>query len=553
MDEAKGANGGNARGPSLAAAVVGSGFGGLAAAIRLQAAGYAVTLFEARDKPGGRAYVYTDQGLTFDAGPTVITAPGCLEELFALGGERMSDSVELLPVHPFYRLLWSDGKQLDYAGGAEFMDAQIAVLAPGDRAGFKRFLAYSRRVFEAGYEELAATPFLRFSDMVRVAPELMRLRADRSVYGAVSKFVKDEHLRQALSFHALLVGGNPFETSAIYTLIPYLERKWGVWFPRGGTGALVAGLVGLFERLGGKLRLACPVAHIEVEGAAPDAPGARAGQAGNEVVAARHRVFGGATSSVELGVFDLVVSNADIHQTYARLYAGAPGADVKRRRLERMDWSMSLFVLYFGTNRRYPGTAHHSVLFGPRYRELLREVFHGPDLPDDFSLYLHAPTVTDPSLAPEGCETFYVLAPVPHLGNARVDWAAYQEEYADRILAALERHLPDVRKHVVTRRIFTPREFESELGAYQGSAFSVAPQLGQSAYFRPHNRDERIPGLYIAGAGTHPGAGVPGVVNSAKATVATILRDHRPDRPAGLVSSLAPTNHDDTKPPAVAA
>jgi phytoene desaturase len=277
-------------------------------------------------------------------------------------------------------------------------------------------------------------------------------------------------------------------------------------------------------------------------------------------VAARHRVFGGPSRSAELGVFDLVVSNADLHQTYARLYAGAPGADAKRQRLERMDWSMSLFVLYFGTNRRYPGTAHHSVLFGPRYRELLREVFHGPDLPDDFSLYLHAPTVTDPALAPEGCETFYVLAPVPHLGNARVDWGAYQEEYADRILAALERHLPEVRKHVVTRRIFTPLEFESELGAYQGSAFSVAPQLGQSAYFRPHNRDERIPGLYIAGAGTHPGAGVPGVVNSAKATVATILQDwaNRPDRPdrpdrAAPTNPTTTTTKNDTKPPAVAA
>jgi phytoene desaturase len=520
----------------LAVAVVGSGFGGLAAAIRLQAAGYAVTLFEARDKPGGRAYVYTDAGFTFDAGPTVITAPGCLEELFALAGERMSDSVELLPVHPYYRLLWSDGKQLDYAGGAEFMEAQLTQLAPDDREGFRSFLEYSRRVFEAGYQDLAATPFLRFSDMVRVAPELMRLRADRSVYGAVSRFVKDEHLRQALSFHALLVGGNPFETSAIYTLIPYLERLWGVWFPRGGTGALVQGLVGLFERLGGRLRLSCPIDHVEVQAHVQMDGLQNAGAAG----AATHVLFGAPASSPEgarpLGAFDLVVSNADLHQTYARLYAGATGAKAKQRRLERMDWSMSLFVLYFGTDRRYPGTAHHSVLFGPRYRELLHEVFHGPRLPDDFSLYLHAPTVTDPSLAPEGCETFYVLAPVPHLGNAHVDWETFKEGYADRILQALERCLPDVRRHVVTRRCFTPLDFASELGAYQGSAFSVAPQLGQSAYFRPHNRDERIPGLYIAGAGTHPGAGVPGVVNSAKATVATILAD-RPARSSSSSSS----------------
>jgi phytoene desaturase len=519
-------------------AVIGSGFGGLAAAIRLQAAGYAVTVFEARDKPGGRAYVYNDAGFTFDAGPTVITAPGCLEELFALAGERLSDFIELLPVHPYYRLLWSDGKQLDYAGDVDFMDAQIAQLAPDDREGFKQFIAYSKRVFEAGYEGLAATPFLRFSDMVRVAPELMRLRADRSVYGAVSKYVKDEHLRQALSFHALLVGGNPFETSAIYTLIPYLERLWGVWFPRGGTGALVNGLVDLFVRLGGTLRLSTPVERIEV---------IRSGAAGAQL--ARHRLFGkpGAAASVPsswqasspassqhsvLGEFDLVVSNADLHQTYARLYAGQDGALQKRQRLERMDWSMSLFVLYFGTNRRYPGTAHHSVLFGPRYQELLHEVFHGPRLPDDFSLYLHAPTVSDPALAPAGCEAFYVLAPVPHLGHAPLDWNGIKEGYADRILAALEGYLPDVRKHVVTRRIFTPLDFASELGAYQGSAFSVAPQLGQSAYFRPHNRDERIPGLYIAGAGTHPGAGVPGVVNSAKATVATILADRAARRAA---------------------
>ena len=498
-----------------AAAVVGSGFGGLAAAIRLQAAGYATTLFEARDKPGGRAYVYNDAGFTFDAGPTVITAPECLEDLFALAGERMSDHVEMLPVRPFYRLIWSDGKRLDYDGDAEAMDEQIARLAPDDRLGFRRFIDYSRRVFEAGYDGLVDKPFLRFADMVRVAPELARLRADRSVYGAVSRFVKDEHLRQALSFHALLVGGNPFETSAIYTLIPYLERKWGVWFPRGGTGALVRGLADLFVRMGGTLRLSCPVDRIDVR---PSGSGQ-----------SRHHVRGKGDGQNDLGAFDVVVSNADVHHTYARLYAGEASAPAKQARLERMDWSMSLFVLYFGTDRKYPGTAHHTVLFGPRYRELLHEVFHGPRLPDDFSLYLHAPTVTDPSLAPDGNEAFYVLAPVPHLGSADLDWSALQDGYADRILAALESHLPDLRKHIVTRRCFTPRDFVSELGAYKGSAFSVAPQLGQSAYFRPHNRDEKIPGLYIAGAGTHPGAGVPGVVNSAKATVATILAD-RPIR-----------------------
>jgi phytoene desaturase len=489
------------------AAVIGSGFGGLAVAIRLQAAGVATTLFEARDRPGGRAYVYQQDGFTFDAGPTVITAPGCLEELFALAGETMADSVELLPVLPFYRLAFSDGTSLDYDGDPARMRARIASLAPGDAEGYERFLAYSREVFQAGYEGLASAPFLRFSDMVRVSPQLARLGAHRSVYDTVARFVRDERLRQALSFHALLIGGNPFETSAIYTLIPFLERHWGVWFPRGGTGALVAALVGLFERLGGELRLSAKVEH------------ARPAGGGHEVIARRGAALG------EPEHFDVVVSNADLHHTYAKIFGDVGPAAATARRLAGMDWSMSLFVAYFGTDRRYADLAHHTVLFGPRYRELLREIFHGPALPDDFSLYLHAPTVTDPALAPPGCEGFYVLAPVPHLGHATVDWESAKEAYAERLFAFLEERLPDLRKHIVTRRLFTPLDFQRELGAFQGSAFSLAPRLGQSAYFRPHNRDEQIPGLYIVGAGTHPGAGVPGVINSAKATARTIFED----------------------------
>lgn len=488
-------------------AVIGSGFGGLAAAIRLAAAGVRTVLFEARDRPGGRAYVYRDAGFTFDAGPTVITAPETLEELFTVAGERMSDHVEMLPVRPFYRLRWSDGDSFDYEGDPESMRRQIARLAPDDVAGYERFLDYSGRVFRAGYEELVATPFLRFGDMVRAAPALARLRADRSVYGAVSRFVRHPKLREALSFHALLIGGNPFETSAIYTMIPFLERKWGVFFPRGGTGALVAALAALFQRLGGELRLRSPVHRVTVR------PGAGGG--------VEHVVH----TSAGAEAFDAVVSNADVHHTYARLYRDTPAAVRTAARLERSDWSMSLVVIYFGTRRRYPGIAHHTVLFGPRYEPLLREIFHGPSLPKDFSLYLHAPTVTDPSLAPDGCEAFYVLAPVPHLGNAPVDWRALGEPYADRVLASLETVLPDLRRSIVTRRIFTPLDFQSQLAAFQGSAFSLAPTLTQSAYFRPHNRDPRIPGLYIVGAGTHPGAGVPGVVSSAKATTGVLLQD----------------------------
>jgi phytoene desaturase len=511
----------------LRAAVIGSGFGGLAVAIRLAAAGVRVTLLEARDQPGGRAYVYREGGYTFDAGPTVITAPHCIEELFEVAGRRMADYVEMLPVLPFYRLVWSaDGTTFDYDGDADHMLAQIRDRRPEDAEGYQRFVDYSRRVFETGYTKLAHTPFPRFSDMLRVAPQLAALRADRSVYSTVSKFVKDEHTREALSFHSLLVGGNPFETSSIYTLIHYLERKWGVFFPRGGTGALVNGLVKLFTELGGELRLDSPVQSVRVV--------ERDGSP-------RHLVTTAAHTDEE---FDLVVSNADLHATYAKLYAGVPGAARMTKRLEKMDWSMSLYVLYFGTDISYRDQiAHHTVVFGPRYRALLDDIFHGSKLPEDFSLYLHAPHVTDPSLAPPGGGSFYVLSPVPHLGHAPLDWNSIGDAYGDRILEALEPLLPDVRKHVVVRRQFTPDDFRTQLASHIGSAFSVAPKLTQSAYFRPHNKDAKIPGLYIVGAGTHPGAGVPGVINGAKATFSSIADDFRLGRDVmqlGLAAGVLP-------------
>ena len=489
------------------AAVIGSGFGGLAAAIRLQSMGFETVCYEAHDQPGGRAAVYEDRGYVFDAGPTVITAPHCLEELFELSGRRMADYVRLLPVTPLYRLQWSDGVAFDYVADEAGLVEQVRRVNPADVDGYRRFADYARQVFAKGYEELGAVPFLRFTDMVRAAPQLARLRADRSVYATVSRFVKDEHLRQAFSFHPLLVGGNPLETSAIYTLIHWIERKWGVFFPEGGTGALVRGLVRLFQDLGGTLRLHAPVDRVTLEAA---------GDATRHIVHAA----GGPPEA-----FDAVVSNADVHHTYATLYRGIAAAGRRQRRLERMDWSMSLFVLYFGTNRRYPNLAHHTILFGPRFQGLLRDIFHGHRLPEDFSLYLHAPTITDPGMAPPGGESFYVLSPVPHLGNAPIDWETVATRYGDAILEALEPHLPGVRTAIVTRRHCTPADFASRFHAHHGSAFSVAPTLMQSAYFRPHNRDPDIPGLYIVGAGTHPGAGVPGVVNSAKATCGTIAAD----------------------------
>lgn len=494
------------------AAVIGSGFGGLAAAIRLQAMGFETVCYEAHDKPGGRAYVYEDSGFTFDAGPTVITAPHCLEELFELAGRSMSDYVRLLPVSPLYRLEWSDGVAFDYVADEDALIDQVRRINPADVDGYRRFADYTRRVFSKGYEELGAVPFLHFTDMVRAAPHLARLRADRSVYSMVSRFVRDEHLRQAFSFHPLLVGGNPMDTSCIYTLIHWIERKWGVFFPEGGTGALVRGLVRLFEDIGGTLRLNTPVKRVELRSG-----GDKLGQGPEHVVHCEH-------SAPQ--AFDVVVSNADVHHTYAKIYRGVEGAERQQRSLERKSWSMSLFVMYFGTNRKYEDLAHHTILFGPRFQGLLRDIFHGDQLAEDFSLYLHAPTVTDQSLAPPGCEAFYVLSPVPHLGNAPIDWDQAAGPYGDAILASLEDRLPGLRDSLVTRRYFTPADFANKFGAYHGSAFSVAPRLTQSAYFRPHNRDPRIPGLYLAGAGTHPGAGVPGVVNSAKATAATIAADY---------------------------
>jgi phytoene desaturase len=497
------------------ALVIGSGFGGLALAIRLQAGGFDVTLLEKRDRPGGRAYVYEDEGFTFDAGPTVITDPGCLEELFAASGRRMADYVELLPVEPFYRLAWEDGSSFDYVNDQASLDRQIAAMSPDDVAGYRRFLAYSQEVFQAGYVELGHVPFLNFRDMMRVAPQLVRLESYRSVYALVSRFIRDERLRQAFSFHSLLVGGDPFSTSAIYTLIHALERQWGVFFPKGGTGALIAGLVRLFEDLGGTLRLNCPAARIETRDG---------------------RAVGVRTQAGEVLSADMVASNADVVHTSGTLLAHEDRGRREGARLARKRFSNSLFVIYFGLRGERSHLAHHTVLFGPRYRELIRVVFRGPELAEDFSLYLHAPCVTDPSLAPPGCSAFYVLSPVPHLGAAPIDWAAEGPRYRDRILDALEeRCIPHLRRDLVTCRIFTPDDFKSELNAHLGTAFALEPTLTQSAWFRPHNRDDRLGGLYFVGAGTHPGAGIPGVVGSAKATAGLMLADAGHAAPAASV------------------
>ncbi len=487
------------------AAVIGSGFGGLAAAIRLQAAGFDTTIFEKRDLPGGRAYVYRQDGFTFDAGPTVITAPDCLRELFAVADKNMDEYVRLLPVRPFYRVFWQDGLAFEYSDDTDAMEAQIARISPCDVAGYRKFRDYSDAVFRAGYERLAHVPFVDWTSMARAVPDLVRLKAYRSVYRMVSHCIRHQRLRELFSFHSLLVGGNPFTTTSIYTLISSLERKWGVFFPQGGTGALVQALVKLFKELGGDIRLDSEIARIITEAG---------------------RVTGVVGSAGKRESCDLVVSNADVVHTYETLLDGESRAARMRRKLRRMSYGMSLFVLYFGARRSYPHLAHHNVIFGPRYRGLLGDVFRRGRLADDFSLYLHAPSRSDPTLAPPGCETFYVLSPVPHLGKLPINWRVEGPRYADTIVDYLEaRYMPGLKAAIATRRIFTPEDFRDELNAHLGSAFSLEPRLHQSAYFRVHNRDKRIRGLYFVGAGSHPGAGVPGVVNSAKATAALVAID----------------------------
>jgi phytoene desaturase len=487
------------------AAIIGSGFGGLAAAIRLQAAGFATVVYEQLDKPGGRAYVFEDAGYTFDAGPTVVTAPDDIAELFALAGRSLRDYVELVPVRPMYRLFWEDGETFDYDHAEERLLAEIRRISPRDVDGYRRFYDYALEVFEEGYVKLCHVPFLRFWDMARVAPQLLRVKAQVPVYQTVSRFFEHEKLRQAFSFNSLLIGGNPFKASSIYTLIHPLERRWGVSFPRGGTGALVRALARLFTDIGGELRLATGVERIETSGG---------------------RVRGVREAGGRRQAFDVVVSNADVTTTYDRLLAGEPLARAPASKLKRMRHSMSLFVTYFGTRKSYPKLVHHNVMFGARYRELLDDIFERGVLADDFSLYVHAPTLTDPSLAPPGGHAFYALSPVPHLGKAKIDWEKTGPAYARRIVEYLDRrYMPGLAGDIVTQQCFTPQDFESRLGAHQGSAFSLEPTLTQSAWFRVHNRDPRIGGLYFVGAGTHPGAGIPGVIGSAKATAATVLAD----------------------------
>ena len=483
------------------ALVIGSGFGGLAAAIRLSCKGYQVQVLEKLDAPGGRAYVNRQDGFTFDAGPTIITAPQLLEELWALCGKKLSDDITLKPIEPFYRLRFDDGTHFDYSGDAATMRREIARFNPDDLAGYDRFVEAADLACELGFEELGHKAFDSFSDLLAAMPSMIRLKAWQTLYSMVASYLRDPKLRVVFSFHPLLIGGNPYSVTRVYSLINTLERRWGVHWAMGGTGALIRGMVKLLQERGGSLRYNAPVTRINVT---------------------QGRATGVTLANGDQLRADIVVSNGDAAWTYKNLVDREHRSHWTDRRIETRRYSMSLFVWYFGTNRRYEDVPHHMIMLGPRYKGLLDDMFLKHKLADDFSLYLHRPSASDPSVAPPDCDAFYVLAPVPHLDSG-TDWQAQAESYRIRIQKYLESTvMPGLGEHMVTSHIMTPQDFHDRLWSHKGAAFGMEPRLLQSAWFRPHNRSEDVQNLYMVGASTHPGAGVPGVLMSARAMASVV-------------------------------
>ena len=475
--------------------VIGSGFGGLGAASRLLSAGHDVTILEKRDKLGGRAYVYEQNGFKFDGGPTVITAPFLFDDIWEAAGKKREDYVEFVPCDPFYRIFDHTGKSFDYNNDHEFTLKEIEKWNPEDKQGYEDFLATTKPIFDKGFTELADKPFLKVSDMLKVAPDLIRLQSHKNVYKYVSQFIKNDFLRQCFSFHPLLVGGNPFDTTSIYAMIHYLEREWGVHYAMGGTGSIVNAFEKLITEQGGKFRLSTEV---------------------DEILVTNGKATGVRLANGEILEADTVVSNADVAFTYKNMIKPTHRKKYTDRKIARTKYSMSLFVIYFGTNRQYrdQGLAHHNIILGPRYKALLDDIFDNKIVAEDFSLYLHMPTLTDPSIAPDGHEGFYVLSPEPHLDSG-TDWETFGPVYKKAIMDFLEEnYLPELSKHLVAEHYIDPLHFQNELNSYKGSAFSVQPILTQSAWFRPHNKSEDVDDLYFVGAGTHPGAGLPGVLSS---------------------------------------
>lgn len=476
--------------------VIGSGFGGLAAANRLAAMGHEVLIVEKRDQVGGRAYQYEIDGFKFDGGPTVMTAPYIFDEIFAAAGRRREDYITFVPLDPFYRIFDGDGRYLDYRRNLDDILDEIAKFNPADREGYRRFVQRTQAIFES-FHPYTDQPFLKLSDMLKIMPDVMRLQAFRGTYGFVSQNIKDPFLRQAFSFHPLLIGGNPFDTPSIYTLIVQFEKEWGVHYALGGTGAVVNALSRLFTEQGGDIWLNKEVAEIVIQD---------------------RRVSGVRFGDGTVEPADVVVSNGDVAHTYRHLIPAAQRRKYSNRRLDWMRYSNSLVVIYFGTKRRYTDSRlqHHNIILNGRYQTMMKDIFSRHKLPDEMGLYLHMPTITDPSIAPPGCESFYVLSLVPNL-NAGIDWREMAGPYRDRVMQFLEEnYLPDLQENIIAEHAIDPLHFRDTLNSYRGAAFSVKPTLLQSAWLRPHNRSEEFDNLYFVGAGTHPGAGVPAVLSSGK-------------------------------------
>ncbi|MHA2291155.1 MAG: phytoene desaturase family protein [Candidatus Hodarchaeales archaeon] len=486
--------------------IIGAGLGGIAAAIRMQAAGYTVYLLEKTNQIGGKASVFKINDYIFDAGPTAITVPHLIQELFELNNENMNDYLELIPIIPYFRIYFHDGSHFNYSTPEENMN-QIKEISPEDLQGYQKMMKSIEPIFKKGFLELSDKPFNSFLSMVKIGPPLIRLGAYRSVYSYVSKYIKNKKLRMVFSYHPLLIGGNPFKITAIYMLIQAVEKKWGVWFARGGTHSLIQELGNLFTRLGGKIILNSEVERIDIsDKSAVKAVTTRDGQ------------------TYEASI---VISNAPVASTYMKMIEEKFRKKNSNKRYRKATYSMSVFMIYFGTNRKYSDLHAHNILLGPRYKKLIKDIFTRKQLSEegDFSAYLYIPTRIDPTLAPEGGESCYILVPVPNQDSGII-WEETKQLFRDNIIKFLEMNfMPDLRRHIEVEKILTPADFKNLHSDYKGAVFSLAPTFTQSAYFRPHNKSEDIKGLYIVGAGTHPGGGIPGVITSAKITSNLILNN----------------------------
>ncbi len=496
------------------AIVIGAGLGGLASAMRLGAKGYAVTVIDRLDLPGGRGSSITQGGHRFDLGPTIVTVPQGLRDLWAACGRDFDRDVTLKPMDPFYEIRWPDGSCFTARQDDAAMEAEISRLAPGDLKGYRKFLSDSEDRYWFGYENLGRRPMNELWELIKVLPRFAWLRADRSVYAHAARRVRDPRLRFALSFHPLFIGGDPFRVTSMYILVSHLEKAFGVHYAMGGVQAIAKAMAQVIRDQGGLLRMGAEVDEILIE----------------DGRACGVRLVDG----TRLGA-DIVVSNADAGHTYTRLLRKRSKRRWSDAKLKRTRWSMGLFVWYFGTRgtrEMWGDVGHHTIVVGPRYQAHIRDIFIKGHLAEDMSLYVHRPSVTDPSVAPDGDDTFYVLSPVPHLGHENgVDWAREAEPYRAKMLAMLEdRLLPGLTERISESLVFTPESFRDRYLSPLGAGFSIEPRILQSAWFRPHNVSEELPGLYLAGAGTHPGAGVPGVIGTAE-VLAQLVPDAAPVAP----------------------